>query len=178
MDRETTAGRYRRFAEFEARGSSSCYELWALGVASDRRLLSLIDRLPEGKRQPNLVFTAARYLGVAEASFPEFKAWVVQHWDALARVVMTRRTQTNEVGRAAVLLPALAQLAGPLALIEVGASAGLCLYPDLFSYRYDDRIDLHPDGGASGVMLQCVTSGEPPIPDRLPEVVWRARVSI
>ncbi|WP_431968786.1 DUF2332 domain-containing protein [Nocardia sp. bgisy134] len=178
MDWETTADRYRRFAEFEARGSSSCYELWAWGIASDNRLLSLIDRLPEEKRQPNLVLTAARYLGVGESSYPAFRDWVFQHWDDVARVVTARRTQTNEVGRAAVLLPALAQLAGPLALIEVGASAGLCLYPDLFSYRYDGRIDLHPAGGASGVMLRCVTSGEPPIPDRLPEVVWRAGVDL
>ncbi|MGV9614505.1 DUF2332 domain-containing protein [Nocardia xishanensis] len=178
MERETTAGRYRRFAEFEARGNSSCYELWAWGIASDRRLLSLIDRLPEEKRQPNLVLTAARYLGVAETSFPEFRVWVIRHWDAVARVVTTRRTQTNEVGRAAVLLPGLAQLPRPLALIEVGASAGLCLYPDLFSYRYDDLIELHPAGGVSGVTLRCATSGEPPIPDRLPEVVWRAGVDV
>lgn len=122
------------------------------------------------------MLAAARYLGVAEASFPEFRDWVFQHWDAVAQVVMTRRTQTNEVGRAAVLVPALAQLAGSLALIEVGASAGLCLYPDLFSYHYDDRDVLHPAGGASGVRLWCATSGKPPIPDRLPEVVWRAGV--
>lgn len=37
--------------------------------------------------------------------------------------------------RAAALLLVLAQLPGPLSLIEVGASAGLCLYPDRFTYR-------------------------------------------
>ena len=45
----------------------------------------------------------------------------------------SRRTQTNEVGRCAVLLPALPP--GPLALIEVGASAGLCLLLDQFYYE-------------------------------------------
>ncbi|MFE2958033.1 DUF2332 domain-containing protein [Nocardia tengchongensis] len=178
MDGETTSARYRRFAEVEARGSSSCYELWALGIASDTELLSLIDRLPPEKRQPNLVLAAARFLGVGDVSFPEFRRWVIRDWEAVAQVATARRTQTNEVGRAAVLLPVLAQLAGPLALIEVGASAGLCLYPDRFSYRYDDRTDLDPVGGASGVRLCCATTGQPPIPDRLPEVVWRAGVDL
>ncbi|MEV4125674.1 DUF2332 domain-containing protein [Nocardia sp. NPDC049707] len=173
-----TAGRYRRFGEFEARGSSSCYELWALGIASDRGLLSLIDQLPQEKRQPNLVLAASRYLGVAETSFPEFRDWMLLHWDAVAEVVLARSTQTNEVGRAAVLVPVFAQLPGPLALIEVGASAGLCLYPDLFSYQYDDRNELHPDCGESGVVLRCATSGAAPIPDRLPQVVSRAGVDL
>ncbi|WP_067566225.1 DUF2332 domain-containing protein [Nocardia acidivorans] len=177
MDGETS-GLYRRFAEFEARGSSSCYELWALGIASDPELVGLIDQLPLEKRQPNLVLTAARFLGVGEVSFAEFRAWVGRHWDALVPEILTRRTQTNEVGRASVLLPVLAQLPGPLALIEVGASAGLCLYPDLFSYRYDDRIALDPIGGVSDVELRCATTGEPPVPGRLPEVVWRAGVDL
>ncbi|WP_067814572.1 DUF2332 domain-containing protein [Nocardia inohanensis] len=173
-----TSGWYRRFAEFEARGNSECYELWALGIAADPGLLSLIDGLPPEKRQPNLVFTAARFLGVGEVSFPDFRIWVTRHWDALSHVIMARRTQTNEVGRAAVLLPVLAQLPGPLALIEVGASAGLCLYPDRFGYHYDERTPLDPAGGVSDVRLRCATSGKPPIPDRLPEVVWRAGVDL
>ena len=42
----------------------------------------------------------------------------------------TRATQTNEAGRCAILLPVLAALPQPLALLDVGASAGLCLYRD------------------------------------------------
>ncbi|MFE3758672.1 DUF2332 domain-containing protein [Nocardia tengchongensis] len=177
MDGETSR-RYRRFAEFEARGSSPCYELWALGIAADPELLTLIGQLPLEKQQPNLMLTAARFLGVGEVSFAEFRAWVMRHWDVLAQEILRRRTQTNEVGRASVLLPVLAQLPGPLALIEVGASAGLCLYPDLFSYRYDNRGALDPAGGVSDVELRCVTTGEPPIPGRLPEVVWRGGVDL
>ena len=41
-----------------------------------------------------------------------------------------RRTQTNEPARCAVLLPALAQLPEPLALVDVGASAGLTMLFD------------------------------------------------
>src|SRR5260370_37467954 len=56
--------------------------------------------------------------------------------DAIAEVMLTRTTQTNEPGRCATLLPALAQIEGPLALIEVGASAGLCLLPDAYGYDW------------------------------------------
>ena len=60
----STAERYRAFADVEARGMSACYEDWAHGVAGDPGTIALIDELPSPKRQPNLVFTAARFLGV------------------------------------------------------------------------------------------------------------------
>jgi hypothetical protein len=53
--------------------------------------------------------------------------------------MLARRTQTNEAARCAVLLPALALLPQPLALIEVGASAGLCLLYDEWRYHYVGR---------------------------------------
>ena len=57
-----------------------------------------------------------------------------------APTILERATQTNEVGRLATLYPALREIqpgAGPLlALLEVGASAGLCLYPDRYLVRW------------------------------------------
>src|SRR5690606_27984331 len=141
MERSTdpaasTAQRYRAFAEVEARGLSDCYEGWALGVADDAATVALIDELPPAKRQPNLVFSAARLLGAPVSGFADFRGWLVANWREVARVCLSRSTQTNEPGRCATLLPALAAVPGPLALIEVGASAGLCLYPNQYSYRY------------------------------------------
>ena len=56
--------------------------------------------------------------------------------------MLSRATQTNEAGRCATLLPSLAAISAaedkPLALIEVGASAGLALFPDRYGYEYDD----------------------------------------
>ncbi|MYG24955.1 MAG: DUF2332 family protein [Boseongicola sp. SB0677_bin_26] len=48
--------------------------------------------------------------------------------DDLLRIALSRGTQTNEPGRCATLLPLLCLLPQPLALLEVGASVGLCLF--------------------------------------------------
>jgi hypothetical protein len=53
---------YREFGWWEARGRSAAYEALAGSVADDAELVSFIASLPPGKRQPNLLFAAARYL--------------------------------------------------------------------------------------------------------------------
>jgi hypothetical protein len=178
----STAERYRQFADVEARGMSACYEDWAHGVAADPGTIGLIDRLPPAKRQPNLIFSAARFHGAAVGDYASFAGWLAEHWPEVEATCLTHATQTNEAGRCATLLPALAAIPGPLALIEVGASAGLCLHPDEYSYRYSQADGgqrmLHPATGASPVVLDCETSGPVPLPERLPEVVWRAGIDL
>ncbi|WP_067544474.1 DUF2332 domain-containing protein [Nocardia crassostreae] len=176
-----TAERYRLFAEQQVRGYSPCYEQWALGIASDPALLTLIDELPVPKRQPNLVLAAARYTGAEAASCAEFKDFLTRDWPDIREIIMTHRTQTNEAGRAATLLPLLNLCVlepKPVALIEIGPSAGLCLYPDRYSYGYDDHPILDPPSGRSPVLLSCTTSGAAPIPRSLPEIVHRTGVDL
>ncbi|SKC43253.1 DUF2332 domain-containing protein [Okibacterium fritillariae] len=70
--------------------------------------------------------------------YAAFRGFVVSNWSRVAEEMRLRSTQTNEPGRTASILPVLAQIdeaEGPLALIDVGASAGLCLYPDRYSFR-------------------------------------------
>ena len=57
-----TAEWYRAFAEREVRGVSPRYERFALGVAEDADVLAFLESLPRAKRQPNLLFGAAKYL--------------------------------------------------------------------------------------------------------------------
>ena len=147
---DTTAS-YRWFASAEARGHSPCYEEWANGVASCPALLASLEQLPPIKRQPNLIFGVARWLGAAApAPFSAFRDWLLDHWPEVQGEAQKRRTQTNEVGRCAVLLPVLAALPPPLALLELGASAGLCLYPDRYGYRYGNHPLLDFDFRLSG----------------------------
>lgn len=174
----STADWYRTFGRLEAHGQSAIFEEWALGVADDPRLLALIEGLPLQKRQPNLVFAVSRLLGAPVGGFSGFRSWLLANWPAVAEEAGKRRTQTNEPLRCAALLPALGAIAGPLALLELGASAGLCLYPDRYSYRYGDGAWLHPTSGASTVRLETAASGPVPMPSALPEIVWRAGIDL
>jgi hypothetical protein len=110
--------------------------------------------------------------------FDHFHDQFVSEWARIRPIALDHRTQTNEVGRCAVLLPILAALPQPLALLEVGASAGLCLYPDRFSYQFGDRPRVDPSQGPRAAVLRCNTSGTVPVPVRLPEIVWRAGIDL
>lgn len=169
-----SARRYRHFADAEARGHSPIYQALAAGVSGDAELVALVDQLPRPKRQPNLLLATVRFLDGPVTNYGSFREWTVEHWSQVASTMVERRTQTNEPGRCATLLPLLASLPQPLALIEVGASAGLCLYPDRYHYRYDDGPGIGPQD--SPVSLLCRTSGPVPLPDTVPAVVWRAGI--
>ncbi|MFP5487721.1 MAG: DUF2332 domain-containing protein, partial [Acidimicrobiia bacterium] len=80
----------------------------------------------------------------------------------------THSTQTNEVGRCGLLLPAFGVLGaelGPLAWIDVGTSAGLNLRLDRYEYRYEPGGAV---GGPSSVRVEVGTRGSVPVPDALP----------
>ncbi len=183
---EDVSGFYRHFAAQEAKGESPTFERWAAGVAADPEAVALLGELPVAKRQPNLVFAAARWHGAATPADPDYatlRPVLLEEWPAVRETILTRSTQTNEVGRCATLLPVLAGLEGPLALVEVGASAGLCLHPDRWSYRYLDdegaevaRVD--PSTGPAEVRLDCTVRGAVPLPRALPEVAHRGGVDL
>lgn len=178
----TTSARYRRFADLEARGYSPLYDEWCTGISDDTELLAMLDTLPPTRRQPVLFLGAVRFVGVPLEGFATFRSFVLARWPEIRQVMRTRTTQTNEAGRCAVLLPSLAAISAaegrPLALIEVGASAGACLYPDRYAYRYSPGPALDPAGGSSVPALDCSTAGPVPFPQRLPDVVWRAGIDL
>jgi hypothetical protein len=176
--RRSAAQLYTEFATAEARGESACYLAWAQGVAADPELLGLLAELPEPKRQPNLLFAAARYTGIGPGPYADFRAAVLGSWPQVRSLMIMRRTQTNEAARCAPLLPLLAALPQPLALLEVGASAGLCLYPDRFGYRYGNLPLLAPADRPAATVISCAIEGPVPVPSALPEVVWRAGIDL
>ncbi|HSU15594.1 DUF2332 domain-containing protein [Longimicrobium sp.] len=171
--------RYLRFAEHEAKGVSPLYEELARGVAGSEPLLRFISALPEAKQQPNLVFAAVRHLHGTPEDAGHLARLVEQDPEPVRRLVLARSTQTNEPGRCAVLLPVLARLPQPLALLEAGASAGLCLLPERYAYDYG-RARLAPvaPGEHLPPVFPCRAEGATPIPERMPEIAWRAGIDL
>ncbi|MCX8996728.1 DUF2332 domain-containing protein [Rhizobiaceae bacterium BDR2-2] len=173
------AERYRRFARVEAAGRSPLYETLAKHVAGTQHALTFLSRLPRDRQQPNLLFAALRHVCGTPMSITEFDEALGEHAQAIAEVMVTRTTQTNEPGRCAAFLPSLCQMQGPLALIEVGASAGLCLLPDAYGYDWE-RQQLAPPSqfGAIAPVFHCHASENAPLPLQHPEIVWRAGLDL
>ncbi len=107
-------------------------------------------------------------------------------WAALAPVLarpdllpwLESAPQTNEVGRSAVLMSGLlvvADLFGqPMQLLELGASAGLNLLLDRYSFELGG---IRAGDGESALRLSPEWKGGPP-PDAPVEVVWRRGVDL
>lgn len=173
-----TAERYLRFANEEARGESSIYERLAQHVASDAQTLLFLDTLPRDRRQPNLLFGAVRLLSGSILENSDFTDFVHSHRKTLRATMLSHSTQTNEPARTATLLPLFVSIPGPLALMEVGASAGLCLLPDQYAYQYNSQTVISPKTSHASPLFKCTANAATPIPRHLPEVLWRRGVDI
>jgi hypothetical protein len=187
-DRARLVRMFRHFAELEFRGSSPVYERLALALADQPGLAEPLLAAPPGQRRALLYFAAAQYL--LRTSLPAhplraylpnlggerapdggllttFTDLVRNHGGDLAELCATRTTQTNEARRAALLRPGFGRAAGlaagrPVALIELGTSAGLLLLPDRFGYRYvgAGRVERHGRADAPPALtMECEVRG-------------------
>jgi len=172
---ESTQENYRRFARLEAAGRSPTYAALATAVADAPDVLAYLSTLPPEKRQPNLLFAAARHITADIPTINTLRALVTMQAATLTQIMLTRRTQTNEPARCATLLPALASIPGPLAIIEVGASAGLCLHLNRYSYEYGTH-HLHGTDPDAPTMSCRVIGGSPPL--TMPNIVWAAGIDL
>ncbi|WP_370288320.1 DUF2332 family protein [Nocardioides sp.] len=173
------AAEFRAFATRHAPATSTAYARWAAAITEDDATLDRLALLPIARRQPTLLLAAARWLGAEPGDVDDLSHLVRERWHDVAAVMATRLTQTNEIGRCGVLLPLLASLPQPLALLEIGASAGLCLLPDCFAYRWTAA-----DGSSHALaparpcpstpLIETAIAGPVPLPTHLPEIVWRA----
>ena len=177
-ERERLAKGYLRFAAEEASGRSPLYEALARGVATDPAVQDFLMSLPAAKRQPNLLFAAVRHLEGTPEGWYGFRRAILDNAEVLRSLMLRRATQTNEPGRCAALLTVLAGLPPPLALLEVGASAGLCLLPDFYAYDYGGRQLRPSSAGPDAPVFPCAVDPATPVPAAVPQIVWRAGLDL
>jgi len=185
MDAERLARWFRRFAELEC-PDLPLYRSLCEGIADDAALLDVLLAAAPGQWRPNLLLAAlhdlvlqhpdeplARYYGTVGGSFelgtdplPATREFVDAHRAEVERLVSTRSTQTNEVNRSCLWFAALRAAAAdvpdrPVALVEVGASAGLNLLFDQWAHDFGDGVSRGDDD--SPVRLACRLDGAAPL---------------
>ena len=193
---EGLADLWRWMAEQQFRGYSPIYERIAHAVADDRELLELLREAPPAAHLPLAPLGAVRYLlldgldhplddvyhGRSSADpGPLFIDVCRQQRAALLELLETRRVQTNDCGRSALIGPALTWVSqrrpGPFCLVDVGASAGINLLCDRYRIDYGSHGVTGPID--SPVDIACeVTGGDPPIAERLPQFVERVGIDL
>lgn len=181
---------------------SRIYEILSETVAREPELLSMARLCLVGQPIPNLLFAAVKRV---VASFPNselaaqyrfagtsghpssdlgptFTAFAEAHRDRIVDLLQTRMVQTNEVGRCAYLMPGFMTIAAenpgrPLALLDVGTSAGLNLNWDQYRYVYSSGDVFGPT--ESGVVIECdARNGLPELPTVFPKVNFRVGIDL
>lgn len=181
---------------------SRTYEILSETVANDPELLNMARRCRVGQPIPNLLFAAVKrvaasfpgsalaghYLRIAAGQPPTpglgqaFAEFVPAHRDQIIGYLETRMVQTNEVGRCAYLMPGFLTVAAEnqgrsLALLDMGASAGLNLNWDKYRYRYSNGQEFGPPD--SKVVLECdARNGLPELPTVFPKVHFRVGIDL
>lgn len=183
-----------------AANRSPLYECIAQGVADTADLLSIAAEADRGQPAPQLFLGAVHALLLQgynhplaafyptctdtpqdsrkEDPFPPFRDFCLSHENRIRDIVSSRYVQTNEVGRSAVLLPAFEYVSRtanrrPLALVEIGASAGLNLYWDRYRYEYSNHGVIGVRDSPVHIESSIQGNQTPPLPDTLPSVAHR-----
>lgn len=179
----------QRFHEFGSTTRAPLYQRLSLGVAAQPSLASALLEAPVEQQLPVLFLAAVHYLlltGVEHplrAHYPNLVDQAstadpmpaltdfCQHYGPdIAALVGVRSTQTNEVGRCSLFLPALAMVAdecGDLVHIDMGTSAGLNLLLPRYGYRYTPGVTVNAD---ASLVLDCATRGAVPSLTQLPSI--------
>jgi len=193
------ASDFVRFAETDGT-AIPMYARLVRGAAADPAVLSILEAAPPGQRRPVLLMAALHDLVLAEPSQPLARWYpsvtggpvpLEDPWPTARQLLMDRRadleavvstltTQTNEPNRSAIWYPAMRAACAdlpdtPVALLELGPSAGLNLRWDHYLFTYAG--DAPRGNPASAVDVTCeIRRGTPPLDGAMPAVV--ARVGI
>lgn len=199
------ARRFTRFAEHDCRDDALCIAL-ARAIAAEPELLALLAEAPSPQRLPVLLLAALHervLAGVDHAlagyyasrggtrapdeALPALLLDFARQQDPPLRALLRQRaTQTNEIGRCAVLWPALQALAWrlggtarapvSLALFDFGCSAGLNLGVAQYRYAWQTADGLTCNGGGTAPDIPEIHStwrGAAPPAGLLAAPAWR-----
>ena len=179
------------FADTQCREYSPLYDRIARVVAGSEPVLEMVDASQPNGHVPNVLLAAAHFLVLSGADTPladrirrplecrprdAVRRLHPTHRDAIAAMLDTRHTNTNEVGRSAVVGPALTEVATrlgqPIGLVDVGCSAGLNLLCDQYRLDYGEFGGTGPTDAP--IQLACEVRGAtPPIVAELPPIAAR-----
>jgi hypothetical protein len=144
------------------------------------RCCAALNTLVRRGKAPSLAAHYPPHAGDDDAALWRAIAATIEAHDAEMTAFLDSPPQTNEVLRSAVLLGGFLQIAAatrmPLALYELGASAGLNLLFDHYSFDLDDGRLWGPSH--SLVHLVCRWSGRPPTLETPLSVASRAAVDL
>ena len=193
---------FARFSEETYIGSSPLYAALAKGVAEDIEVLDIASSA-RGRPVPNLLFAAVHYLllkgeeGTIASfypsltgdplnngeAYPHFREFCLSHESAVRRLLSTRLVQTNEVGRCAYMMPAFSLISNenpglPLALVDIGTSAGLHLLWDSYAYVYSDGVLAGEPSSPVTIEAEVRGNISPPIPSNFPAVAFRVGIDL
>lgn len=187
------------FSEFVV-SESPAYAQICAEAADDPAVLRILGEADYDQPPANILLAAVQFLLFGDPSDPlathypsivgpnaEASGDLVEHFVSfchrneheLRAIAATRTVQTNEVRRCVGVLPAFSWIAAqeprPLALLEIGASAGLNLSFDRYRYDFGSQVVGPTD---SPLTLHTEATGTLPVLDPLPRVSWRTGLDL
>ncbi len=205
MKNEDLSGISKRFQTFakDCEGSSELYHFLSLKIAEDEDLLRIASKSREGQPEPNLLFGAIHLLlingeehalqryypslvlnfGAADHAYPSFRKFALDYTVEIVQILQQKLVQTNEVQRSAYLFPAILTVSAyfedrPMALVELGASAGLNLLWDQYLFQYDAEEPVGFSGSSLTVTCTLKGSKRPDISRIMPVISSRTGIDL
>lgn len=151
--------RFRSFAHDTA-AMSPLYSQLSRHVSDDDDVACLLTGVPDERAAAPLLFAAGHYLldiervgelaryyrtlggldPIGPDTWVQFRRFVLDRAESIRSLIASRTVQTNEPGRAALLYPAVSAACEdarePVAIVDVGCSAGLLLAFDDYTVDY------------------------------------------